>query len=327
MKTQLLSIISIATIIAMLSSCETLEFEEPGNLVPLTVVENPILPSISVNNTLLHAQTFGNPGDPMIVVLHGGPGADYRSILNCQGFANDGYYVVFYDQRGSGLSQRHDAEIYTMQKHIDDLEAVINHFRQGPDQQLILMGHSWGAMLATAYVNDYPDRIDGLVLMEPGGFTWEVTRDYISRSRVLNLFAEETSDYVYLDQIISSDEHNALDYKSDLRLAPIFAEGNITGDQGPYPYWRSGSVCATATQNYAEENSFDFTAGLDLYTTRVLFVYSEFNEAYGLEHAEEVSSAYPSVQLIEIKGTGHEIPYFGWTNFHPVALTYLQELK
>ncbi|MDL1892501.1 alpha/beta hydrolase, partial [Sphingobacteriales bacterium CHB3] len=56
-------------------------------MVPLTVDQDPSLPSISVNGTQLHAETYGNPNDPMIVVLHGGPGSDYRSLLNCSKFA------------------------------------------------------------------------------------------------------------------------------------------------------------------------------------------------------------------------------------------------
>ncbi len=327
MKSTTYSFFMLTLVAILMASCEILDPNEDGLLVHLTVDQDPTLPSIAVNNTMFHAETFGNPDDPMLLVLHGGPGADYRSVLNCHRFSNDGYFVVFYDQRGSGLSQRHDADIYSMQKHVDDLEAVIDHYRVNPDQQIFIIGHSWGAMLATAYVNDYPDRIDGLVLIEPGGFTWEKTLEYINRSRVLNLFGEMTNDYVYLDQFITSDEHNLLDYKADLNHAPIFAEGNVTGDQGPYPFWRSGAVCAAATQKYAEENSFDFTTALDQYTTRVLFLYSELNEAYGLVHAEEVSSAYPSVELVEIKGAGHEVPYFGWANFHPVVLNYLSELN
>ena len=47
----------------------------------------------------------------------------------------------------------------------------------------------------------------------------------------------------------------------------------------------------------------------------------------GKTHAEIVSSAFPNVELVEIKNTGHEIPYFGWANFYPVAKSYLEELR
>lgn len=325
MKNQF-KIIILAITIAFASSCETYELSEPGLLVPLTVSEDASIFSIIVNGTTLHSETFGNPENPMVVTIHGGPGSDYRSILNCKNLADDGYYVIFYDQRGSGLSERHDANVYTMQSFIDDLDAVIDNYKTSPDQKVILMGHSWGAMVATAYVNQTPEKIDGMILMEPGGFTWEQTLDYIERSQPLELFSETANDYVYLDQFITSDEHISLDYKENLRVCAAFAEDNVIGNTGPVPFWRSGAVCSSATMKFAEENSFDFSTNLSQYTTKVLFAYGELNEAYGLEHAELVSAPYPNIQLVKINGAGHEIPHFGWNNLYPVAKSYLEEI-
>jgi proline iminopeptidase len=308
-------------------SCDTVDPDDPGYLVPPTVDEDASLSSISVNGTQLHAETFGNPNDPMIVVVHGGPGGDYRSLLNCSKFSADGFFVVFYDQRGSGLSRRHGKEVFTVGLFIDDLDAVIRYYRQGPAQKVILMGHSWGAMLATAYVNVHPGAVSGVVLMEPGGFTWPVAEEYIKRFMDFKAFDETSNDFLYLDQFITAEGHNLLDYKASLQAAATFAEGNKVGNAGPYPSWRQGAVCATAAADYAKEHSFDFTTNLQQYGTQVLFVYSELNQAYGRAHAERVSSAYPNVQLVEVMGTGHEIPYFGWDGFYPVAKSYLNTIK
>ena len=325
-----LSQVAVAAVIAALlfGACKPFSTEEPGLLVPRTVDEDGSLPSINVNGRQLHSESFGNPNDPMIVVLHGGPGGDYRGLLNCSKFSADGFYVVFYDQLGSGLSQRLNKESYTsVQIFIDELDGVIRHYRRRPDQKVILMGHSWGAMLATAYVNEYPQAVSGVVLMEPGGLTWHDTEEYIKRLKALALFDETSNDYVYLDQIITGNDHNTLDYKAALTAAANSAKGNREGNTGPVPFWRFGAVCAAATAEYSREHGFDFTTNLGHYTTKILFLYSERSEAYGQAHAEKVSSAYPNVQLVEIAGTGHEIPYFGWDNFYPVAKAYLDTIK
>lgn len=314
-------------LMAVLNSCETHEMDEPGLLVPLTVDEDPSLPSISVNGTQLHAESFGNPNDPMLVALHGGPGGDYRYLLNCAEFVNDGFFVVMYDQRGSGLSKRHDEKIYTVQLFIDDLDAVIHHYRKDSAQKIFLLGQSWGAMLATAYVNQNPGKISGLVLAEPGGFTWKDTKDYIERFQTLQLFDEASNDFVYLDQFVTGDDHRVLDYKAGLMAAADFAEGNKTGVEGLEPNWRFGAICHKASLDYAEKYGFDFTTNLNQFNTKVLFVYSELNEAYGKKHAEKVSSVYPNVQLEEILGQGHEMTYFGWNKFYPLAKNYLNEVK
>jgi proline iminopeptidase len=316
-----------AMLAVALSSCDTLEPGEAGNLVPPTVDEDPSLPAIDVNGTRLHAETFGNPADPMIVVLHGGPGGDYRSLLRCSRFSDDGFFVVFYDQRGSGLSRRHNREIYSIQLFIDDLEAVIGHYRRSPQQKVVLMGLSWGAMLATAYVNEHPADIDGLVVMEPGGLTWPDAKEYIRRTRSGNVFGEAANDYVYLDQMLTAGDHNTLDYRAALQSAADFAEGNRVGNAGPYPFWRKGAVCSIAAADYARDHSFDFTTNLRQFTTRVLFVYSELNEAYGTAYAGQVSAAYPHVQLVRVAGTGHEIPWFGWEAFASAARPYLATIR
>jgi len=324
MKNKILSLLALTII--TLSACEKeLRFDEDGVLVPLTVMEDASLPSVNINGIQLHSETYGNPPDPLLVVIHGGPGADYRGMLNFKDLANDSMFVVFYDQRGSGLSQRLDRNTYTnVQVFVDELDGVINYYRQSSSQKIILAGHSWGAMLATAYINQKPNEITGVILAEPGGFTWEQTEAYFGRSRTLNLFDELTNDFVYQDQFITGSDHNTLDYKMALSTA-----GNVTtGDVGFAPYWRYGAICSMASIELAINNpkQMNFTTNLNSYTSKVLFSYSELNTAYGVEHAELVSSALPNVELVEILDSGHEIPHFGWDNFYPIIQNYLSEI-
>ena len=317
----------------LFSACEKGELDpnQPGNLVPLTVDQNPALPSIAVNGTQLHAEAFGDPNAPLLIILHGGPGNDYRYLSNCKEFANEGYRVVFYDQRGSGLSKRHPQDSYSIQVMLDDLEAVIDHYRTQPNQKVFLLGHSWGAMLATAYVNAYPDRIDGVILGEPGGFTYPQMSAYLKRLLSYSLFSEELNDILFLDQVLSGrkDQHEMLDYKLAIWASAEEGENSPVGNEGPLPFWRFGAVVNRSLFDIAEREGFDFTTHLNQYTTKVLFTYSENNTAYGEAHAREVSAAYPNVQLFRTDDAGHDMLSFprGWANFHPVALAYLNSLK
>ncbi len=323
MNYKILSLLAI--VVFLISSCEKENrFDENGVLVPLTVIEDSTIPSINIDGILLHSETYGDPTNPMIVVIHGGPGGDYRGMLKFKELANDDMFVVFYDQRGAGLSERVDESAFgSVQVYIDELDAVINHYRHDSDQQIVLAGHSWGAMLATAYVNQNSNNIDGLILAEPGGFTWGQTETYLSKSRELKLFDELTNDFVYQDQFITGSDHNTLDYKMALSTA-----GVSTGDMDFFPYWRFGAICLTASIQLAMDNpdQMDFTANLNNFGTKVLFAYSELNTAYGLEHAEKVSDAFPLVQLEKIQDCGHEIPHFGWQNFYPLIQNYLIEI-
>lgn len=333
MKTKMLSLGLILALGCLISSCQKgeLDASQPGNLVPLTVDQDPSLPGIEVNGTQLHAEAFGHTDSALLVVIHGGPGSDYRYLLNCKEFADEGFRVVFYDQRGSGLSQRHPKDSYSIEVMVDDLEAVIGHYKTRPDQKVFLLGHSWGAMLATDFINTHPTQIDGAILCEPGGFTYAQMKEYVSRSQNYGVFSETLNDAVYLDQFLTGkeDEHEILDYKFGLWAASDGAEDSPIGNEGPLPFWRSGAVVNSALFDIADEQGFDFTTNLQQFDTQVLFVYSENNAAYGEQHAIDVSSAYNDVQLFRVDDAGHDMLSFprGWENFYPVGLAYLNDLK
>lgn len=326
-----INLIAIPVFLFLLSACTRGRMiNEEGNLVPKTVELDSTLPAISANGTKFHAAAFGNPADKMLVILHGGPGSDYRYLLNCKEFANHGYYVVFYDQRGSGLSKRHSKNSFSIQLMIDDLNAVIAYYRTSPNQKIFLLGHSWGAMLATAFINQYPAAIRGVVLGEPGGFKWQDIKDYVSRSRDYHFTSETLNDVTYLDQFITGDENEQaiLDYKFGLLGAAEDSKNSPIGNEGPLPFWRAGAVVNRALFDLGEKDRPDWTTNLHLYNTKVLFAYSERNRAYGLTHAQLVSSAYPNVQLEKINEAGHDFISFptGWSNFFPKALNYLNSL-
>jgi proline iminopeptidase len=301
----------------------------PGALVPLTVDQDPSLPSLNVNGTLLHVESFGNPTDPIVVVIHGGPGGDYRSLLNAKDFVEAGFFVIFYDQRGTGLSERIDRDQFPAgQVMIDDLHALIAHFQTNDEQKVFLLGHSWGAMLASGYIDQFPNEIDGVILAEPGGLTWDQAKDYVSRANAIDIFSEQVNDALFPEQIFAGrDEHEILDYKAAYFGTFENAPGNTIGNAGPYPSWRNGAVSSEELFKDADENGFDYTTHLHEYSTKVLFAYSELNRAYGFDWAKQVGAPYPNVEYFEVKGSGHELLYFGWDNFYPEALTYLNELK
>ena len=316
------------------TACEKqLRINDEGNLVAKTVDQDTSLPSISVNNAKFHAEAFGPVDGPLIIVLHGGPGADYSYLLRCKEFATQGYRVVFYDQRGAGLSQRFPKSIYTMQIAYDDLSSVIAHYRKSPTQKVFLLGHSWGAMLAAAYINSqpnipYPTAINGAVIAEPGGLIWKDVEDYIKRSRKFKYFSETLNDAVYADQFMTGkqNEHAILDYKFNLLTS---TESSVIGNEGRLPNWRSGAVTFDAYIELGDREHPNWTLNLNNYTTKILFVYSANNKAYGLSHAQKVSSVFPNKQLFKTENAGHDMLSFdaGWNNTYPAMLAYFNSLR
>ncbi|MCH5717578.1 alpha/beta hydrolase [Niabella hibiscisoli] len=305
----------ILAIIAMLAySCSTKDkyINEPGNLVPKTADEDQSIPSIRVNGSLLHSEAFGPENAPLIVAIHGGPGGDYRYLLNCRELAVKGYRVVFYDQRGSGLSQRFPRKSFTSlgEKAVDlmydELGAVIAYYKKNPQQKVILLGHSWGGMLASGYVGRNPELVDGLIVCEPGGLKWADVEDYVKRSRSFNIWGEALNNVTYLDQFITGkeDQHAILDYK----MAMLSSRNEITGeaDFDPGSSWRDGAIISGALYETGEKYKTDFSKGLNRFNKPVLFFFSEKNKAYPDSWAGKITAAYNTVEKIKVAGVGHD---------------------
>jgi proline iminopeptidase len=103
-----------------------------------------------------------------IIYLHGGPGGAItkRVIDDLKPLSNFGFDLYFYDQVGSGNSTRlSNITEYTVQRHIDDLYEIIKNINS---RKVILLGQSWGSVLAAAYLAQHPETIDKIIFTSPG---------------------------------------------------------------------------------------------------------------------------------------------------------------
>lgn len=164
MSNKIVSII-LFILTGLLCACKKQEIEI-GQLVPMTVTDDNSLPSFRLSDgTKLHLETFGDSSKPVLIVLHGGPGNSYKPYLKWKVLSDD-YYMVFWDQRGAGLSERVPNEELVCPQYLKDLNEIGNHF--SPNNKFYLIGHSWGGAYASYYVQNYPERVEKLVLIEPG---------------------------------------------------------------------------------------------------------------------------------------------------------------
>ena len=118
---------------------------------------------IPVKNAHLFYREIGQ-GRP-IIVLHGGPDFDHTYLLPELDRLSDSYHLTYYDQRGRGRSaDQVQPEDVTIESEIEDLESVRQYFQ---NESFVLLGHSWGGVLALEYALRYPDHLSHLILMNP----------------------------------------------------------------------------------------------------------------------------------------------------------------
>ena len=118
------------------------------------------------NDNFLYWETCGNPDGRPAVVLHGGPGSGctpwHRRL-----FDPSVYRVVLFDQRNCGRSTPNANDPATSlannntASQIADIERLRK--RLGVERWLVL-GGSWGSVLALAYAESHPERVTELVL-------------------------------------------------------------------------------------------------------------------------------------------------------------------
>jgi proline iminopeptidase len=107
----------------------------------------------------------GEPGGPPVVFLHGGPGQGSVHFAALAGPALEPHArMVYYDQRGSGLSQKPaDPSAYSLPILVEDVEGLR---RELGVPEIVLVGHSFGGTLALEYAAKYPRHVAGLVIVD-----------------------------------------------------------------------------------------------------------------------------------------------------------------
>jgi proline iminopeptidase len=287
--------------------------------VPRTVADDPSLPSVVVDGVKLHVRTYGDPSLPAVVVVHGGPGNDSRYLLPLSALS-DRYHVVFYDQRGSGLSERVPDSKLTLEGFYAELDGIVDRF--GGGRPVRLVGHSWGAMLASGYAARHPEKLSHLVLAEPGMLdadgarrllqatngmrppltaevAWLGARTFLESLHVSGPDADARRDYL-VGALASArfEGHPIAGYFCNRDLATARIEG-----------WRYGARVAPAL--FAEAGllgpspRIDFVSGVERFRGKVLFLAGSCSAVVGPEAQRRNLRHYRDAELVVIEGAGH----------------------
>jgi proline iminopeptidase len=119
-------------------------------------------PASPATTDLYHSEK-GNPKDPPIVFIHGGPGANSMmfEVTVQDSIAKLGTYVVAYDQRGSTRSPKGTAADDSFAKATQDLDDLIGALGL---HSPILLAHSFGGAIALHYLDRFPGKAKGAIL-------------------------------------------------------------------------------------------------------------------------------------------------------------------
>jgi proline iminopeptidase len=99
---------------------------------------------------------------PTAFLIHGGPGVDHSSYKPLFSNLTDLLQLVYFDHRGQGRSARGNPATYTLDNNVADLEELRDYLGL---EKIVLIGSSYGGMVALTYATRYPHRVQALIVM------------------------------------------------------------------------------------------------------------------------------------------------------------------
>ena len=185
-----------------------------------------IADSIKYENGFLHYHEYGSSNLPPIIILTGGPGNSYNQLEGLAETVSTKFRSILLEQRGTGKSIPIPFDSTTV-----NINAVTKNIKTLMDslklEKSIILGHSWGGMLAMNFASEFPNSVNHLILVAPGphkdaenGFNVLFTNRRHTRS------FEEEQRLNQLNELIAKKEADSLEIIESRKLfrrAYIFA--------------------------------------------------------------------------------------------------------
>ncbi len=243
---------------------------------------------------------------PLLVCHPGGPGFDsgYFQDLAGLGAART---LVLVDPRGTGASETPaDPRAYSTEDYVADLDEL----RAGLGaEQLDLLGHSHGGVVAMAYAAEYPSRVRKLVLAST------LPRFQEPQQQAMEALMESRSaESWYDDARAALEAEQAGEFESEADLAALVQR------ELPFYVAQLGGTERTYLDAIAEERpnrdalklfneeifeSFDLRPLLSRVEADTLVITGELDFICGPVSAREIADALPAAELAILPGVGH----------------------
>ncbi|MGD0193122.1 MAG: alpha/beta hydrolase [Rhizomicrobium sp.] len=263
---------------------------------------------VDVNTARIFFDTAGSQfaidGETMVerqslIVMHGGPGFDHSTMRPYFDRFADTHHVVYIDHRGNGRSSG-DPDTWTLAQWGDDVKAFCDAL--GITKPVVL-GNSFGGMVAMAYAARYPDHPAKLILSSTAArLRLEVT---------LRLLAErggEEARAIAEHFWTAPDAKGMADYTRV--CIPLYNPPGANSEALAAGFRRAIMRTDVAAHFLLGEiRTMDGREGLARVTCPTLITAGDYDPITPPECAEEIFEALPKglCQLEIVKGAGHGI--------------------
>ena len=157
---------------------------------------------------------------PALIMLNGGPGFSHEYLEATKVLAADAR-LVYFDQRGTGRSDKADPRDYTVAANVADVENLRQALGLGPCG---VFGHSWGGMLAQAYALEHPKSVTRLVLADTFSSAADVDSALARMRAAVPAEVQAVYDRYESEGLYKDGDHYPAEYQAavEVAYAPVF---------------------------------------------------------------------------------------------------------
>lgn len=250
----------------------------------------------------IHLSRFGS-GDP-ILIINGGPGMDSEGFASLATKLSKKHQTIIYDQRGTGKSDvgTIDQQSMTLNKMVYDMEVIR---KQLNFTEWIIMGHSFGGMLASYYTSKHPNQVKGLILSSSGGADLSLLNDLNIRSA---LTPKQRDSLVYWTRKINNgDTSRNASLKRGKYLAPAYLYNDDFIDDIAERLTHGNMTINGLIWQDMRRMNFDCKHELKTFKKPVLILQGE-HDIIGKDSAENLNALFEQSKLKFISKSAH----YGW---------------
>ena len=263
--------------------------------------------TILANDIKIHYYRSGGE-KPAVVFLHGIT-ENGLAWTRFPSFVEPTYDAVLVDLRGHGLSDKPKSG-YRAEQMAEDVYWLIKKLNL---YQPVLVGHSMGASVATAFGANYPDMVRGLVLEDP---PWtDIVKSPEQKTISANKYLAFLSEYkaYSMDEIMDKAK----------QIYPNW-------DEIEYLQWCKGlqMVSPNSAQWYIEEQT-SFEEWVNRIKKPGLLLTAEIEQG-GLvtqDIAAKARSLWKNLEVVHFPGAGHHIHREQYIKYRDLVYSFLQNVK
>jgi proline iminopeptidase len=258
-----------------------------------------------------------------VLIVHGGPGEPFTQPISGLEPLTDDYRFYYYDQRGCGESSR-PIDRFDSPNTYENMTRLDRTLGLGPqiadierirqilgDEQLILIGHSWGGFLASLYAAEFPEHVEALILVSPANTLVmpqpDADSDLFASVRA-ELPPEKQAEFdAFMEEYM---DFNGLFAKSEADLVAMnekFGEYYMDAvdvsetESGPRP--RPGGWMVWA-QYVSMGQRHDYRKALEAVTAPVLIIHGA-DDLQSESASRMYAEAFPNAEFVVIQNASH----------------------